>query len=96
MVGLPDFRSHSKSIPFATQPVLDHSKPRLGQISDPHCIARLLDLNRGNLIHGEGDGNAVEHLVTYKCEQGYLLSGGWGLPDSSWLQPSVTLKEGVL
>ena len=38
MVGLPDFRPHSKSIPFATQPVLDHSKSRLGWISDPHCI----------------------------------------------------------
>ena len=38
MVGLPDFRSHSKSRPFATQPVLDHSKSRLGRISDPHCI----------------------------------------------------------
>ena len=33
----PDFRSHSKSRPFATQPVLDHSKSRLGRISDPHC-----------------------------------------------------------
>ena len=27
MVGLPDFRSNSKSRPFATQPVLDHSNP---------------------------------------------------------------------
>ena len=37
IVGLPDFRSHLKSRPFATQPVLDHSKSRLGRISDPHC-----------------------------------------------------------
>ena len=33
----PDFRSNSKSRPFATQPSFDHSKSRLGQISDPHC-----------------------------------------------------------
>ena len=33
-----DFRPHSKSRPFANQPLLDHSKSRLGQISDPHCI----------------------------------------------------------
>ena len=37
MVGLLDFRSHSKSGPFATQSFLDHSKSRLGQILDPHC-----------------------------------------------------------
>ena len=37
MVGLPDFRSHSKSRPFATQPLFDHSKSRLVQISDLHC-----------------------------------------------------------
>ena len=37
-VGLPDSRCHSKSSPFATQPLLDHSKSRLGRISDPHCI----------------------------------------------------------
>ena len=38
MVGLPDFRSHSKSGPFATQPVFDHWKSRLVWISDPQCI----------------------------------------------------------
>ena len=37
MVGLPDFRSCSKSRPFATQPIFDHSKSRLVRISDPHC-----------------------------------------------------------
>ena len=33
----PDFRSHSKFGPFATQPLLDHSKPKLVRISDPLC-----------------------------------------------------------
>ena len=37
MVGLPYFRSHSKSWPFETQPHFDHSKSRLVWISDPHC-----------------------------------------------------------
>ena len=44
IVGLLDFRSHSKSRPFATQPLLDHSKSRLGQISDPHCIQLTIEL----------------------------------------------------
>ena len=35
MIGLTDLRSHSKSGPFGTQPLRDHS--RLVQISDPHC-----------------------------------------------------------
>lgn len=30
-LGFPVFRSHSKSRPFATQPLLDHSKSRQGQ-----------------------------------------------------------------
>ena len=34
MVGLPDFRSHSKSGPFATQLIFDHKKSRLVRISD--------------------------------------------------------------
>ena len=37
MVGLPKFRSHLKSRPFANQPLFDHSKSRLALISDPHC-----------------------------------------------------------
>ena len=37
MVGLPGFRSHSKSGPFATQPLFYYSKSRLVRISDPHC-----------------------------------------------------------
>ena len=37
MVELSDFRSHSKSGPYANQPLFDHSKSRLIQISDPHC-----------------------------------------------------------
>ena len=38
MVGLPVFRSHSKSRPFANQPLLDHSKSEQCWISDFHCI----------------------------------------------------------
>ena len=33
----PDFRSYSKSGPFANQSLFDHSKSRQVQISDPHC-----------------------------------------------------------
>ena len=36
IVGLADIRSHLQSGPFANQPFLNHSKPRLVQISDPH------------------------------------------------------------
>ena len=39
MVGLLDFRSHSKSRPFANQPLFDHLKSRLVQILDPHCTS---------------------------------------------------------
>ena len=38
MARLTDFRSHSKSGPFATQPLFDHLKSRLVLISDAHCI----------------------------------------------------------
>ena len=38
IVVLPDFRSHLKCRRFATQPLFDHSKSRLVQISDPHCV----------------------------------------------------------
>ena len=41
IVWLPNFRSHSKSRPFATQPLCDHLKSRLVRISDPHCISHL-------------------------------------------------------
>ena len=37
MFGLPNFKSHSKFGPFATQPLFDHLKSRLVRISDPHC-----------------------------------------------------------
>ena len=37
MVGLPNFRSHSKSRPFLAKPLFDHSKSRLVWNSDPHC-----------------------------------------------------------
>ena len=45
MVGLSDFRSHSKTRPFATQPFLDHLKSRLVWISDPHCDYLYHDLH---------------------------------------------------
>ena len=38
MAGLSDFRSHSKSRPFASQPLYIHLKSKLVWISDPHCI----------------------------------------------------------
>ena len=38
IVGVPDFRSHTKSGPFANQPFLDQSKSGRVWISDPHCI----------------------------------------------------------
>ena len=44
MVGLPDYRPHSKSIPFETQPLLDRSKSRLIWISATHCIKFLKSL----------------------------------------------------
>ena len=37
MFGLRDFKPHSKSRPFSTQPLFDHSKSRLVRISDPYC-----------------------------------------------------------
>ena len=37
MVGLPNFRLHSKSGPFATKPLFDYLKSTLVRISDPHC-----------------------------------------------------------
>ena len=39
MVGLPDFRSQSKSRPFATHPLFDHSESRLVKIWNPDCIS---------------------------------------------------------
>ena len=41
MVGLQDFRTYSKSGPFATQPVFDHLKSRLVPISDRGILGRL-------------------------------------------------------
>ena len=41
MVGLQDFRSHSKSRLLAIQPLLDHLKSSRGRISDPHCTGQL-------------------------------------------------------
>ena len=34
--GITNFRSHSKSRPFSTQPLSNHLKSRLFRISDPH------------------------------------------------------------
>ena len=36
--GVLSFRSHSKFGPFAAQHLINHSKSRLVQILDPHCI----------------------------------------------------------
>ena len=46
MVGLPNFRSHPKSGPYAAHPLLDNSKSRLAWISTPQCIkgmAQIMD-----------------------------------------------------
>ena len=51
MARLLDFRSHSKSGPFANQPLFDHSKSRLVQISDPHCIVHnIQDTNLVSIV----------------------------------------------
>ena len=63
MVGLPDFRSHSKSGPFATQPLFNHIKSRLVWISDPHCnsqdmaIAMVPTIQKPILYIGIQDGS---------------------------------------
>ena len=51
MVGLLDFRFHSKSGPFANQPLFDNSKSKLGRISVPHEVDNVLawDLNNGHV-----------------------------------------------
>ena len=64
MVGLPDFRSHSKSKTFATQPLFEHSKSRLVWISDPTVINLFFlslqvplvagTVNRGSDVVGAG------------------------------------------
>ena len=43
MVGLPNFRSHSKS----TRPLCDHSKSKLCPISDPQGIIKILFWHSG-------------------------------------------------
>ena len=45
IVGLPDFRTHSKSWPFASQLHFNHFKSRLARISDPHYIAPICSHN---------------------------------------------------
>ena len=42
MVGHPYFWSHSKSRPFANQPLFDHSQSRQVWISDPHFTLKSL------------------------------------------------------
>ena len=39
------FHSHLKSRPFATQPLFNHSKSRLVQISDPHCSTYFMHIS---------------------------------------------------
>ena len=38
--GLPNFRSHLKSMPFTNQPLFDNLKSRHVRISDHHCISK--------------------------------------------------------
>ena len=45
--------NHLKSRPFATQPLLDHAKSRLGRISDPHCAGQVLYLDRRDIFHSD-------------------------------------------
>ena len=40
MVGLLDFKSHSKHGPFTNRPHFDHSKSEWAQISDTHWISK--------------------------------------------------------
>ena len=44
------FRAHSKSRPFATQPLYDHSKSKLVQISDPLFTLKVTWVNHGKLL----------------------------------------------
>ena len=43
MVGLPDFRFHSKSRPLQPTPLFDHSESRLVLISDPTALVSQLN-----------------------------------------------------
>ena len=49
-IGLPDFRSHLKSGPSATQPLFNHSKSRLFQISDSQCKTIYTEYNNSVLL----------------------------------------------
>ena len=42
MIGFQDLRSHSRSGPFANQPLFDHFKSKQVCISDPHCRRQCL------------------------------------------------------
>ena len=69
MVGLPDFRSHSKSRPFATQPLFEHTKSRLVRISDSHCSLTLVNLNSGVRI----SDRYSTHLLLASAEKFCLI-----------------------
>ena len=69
-----DFRCHSKSRSFATQPLLDHSKSRLGRISDPHCTEWsrfwLVKANHLN-VASFGNQTALNYLIIGQVGIGY-------------------------
>ena len=94
VVGLPDFRSHSKSGPCATQPLFHHSKSRLVQISDPHCIQILdyfIQILKGTR---KPDHLATRQLITFEyqtsieCQLYYLSSSS-----SSLMLPLLELSH---
>ena len=64
MVGLPDLRSHSKSGPFETKPLFDHSKSRLGPISPMNCpYPWFLPKFFLQVEHAGGNRNVLDDLV---------------------------------
>ena len=74
MVGLPDFSWHLKSRPFATQPVLDHSKSRLGRISDPHCIFHP-SISEQNIFQGINDDSMFGQDLSLSSVIWWIRSG---------------------
>ena len=76
----PVFRSHLKSWPFEKQPHFNHSKSRLAQILDPHCIEFFLSIHYSYLRsksykHRQLNKIRVlnvlpkQHLWSEKCKQ---------------------------
>ena len=77
MAGLPDFRFHLKSGPFTTPPLFNHSRSRLGQISDTFKF-----FNTGNRNDLSAEGGTVHewrhkehkarHLGDWDSENGKI------------------------